>query len=418
MPPASLPIGNLGSSCKMLYPSDFAIIAGKHKYRCSKLIAAFLSPKIAQLISGDILADSYVLPFDDSKFEFKQVFRLLQGDVLEITRENRHYLAQIGELLGNQEIIAQVRDFVPDNVDPLAVLQSAIDKIEMGLRPDQELDYIASHLSEFSDADFRHFRLEDLYTIFFSDNLRVDDESSVFQLVMKIIRNQDHRARVLLYSIAYENLTVAEMVEFADEVTNSELTGSIFHSLCKRLVRCVNRRKYPVRRLSDDQEFTYREGTSFDGFFDAVHRLWNRNAHDEGIVTITTSDGTSAAKVIDRNWKECWVSKNIPNSWVQFDFMDRVFQLTHYTLKTFIGGPDSGHLKHWVVEGSNNLKDWTEIDRRDNCTGLNDRNRYRTYKCEGSKGLYRYIRLKQTGKNHRGNDFMFLGNVEFFGALY
>jgi hypothetical protein len=149
-----------------------------------------------------------------------------------------------------------------------------------------------------------------------------------------------------------------------------------------------------------------------------MFKHWQRNAHDEGIVTITTSDGTSAPRLIDSTWKESWYSKNVPNSWIQFDFMNHAFQLTHYTLKTFIGGPDSGHLKNWVIEGSNNLKEWTEIDRHEGNYDLNDRNRCVTYRCEGKQGIFRYIRLRQSGKNHRGNDFLFLGNVEFFGMIY
>jgi hypothetical protein len=316
------------------------------------------------------------------------------------------------------QIITKVKEFIPETIDSLNIIQAALDKIDLGIRPDQEFDYIAAHLSAFNYVDFLRFEPEDLYSIFFSDNIRIDDESTLFQLVLNIIRNQDQRARVLLYSIAYENLTVAEMIEFADEITNCEVTGSIFHSLCKRLIQSGNRRKYPVRQICDQKEFRFIEGHPFDGFFNSMKRQWQKNPHDEGIVTISTSDGSGMAGIIDGSCHECWYSKNVPNSWIQFDFMDRAFQLTDYTLKTFVGGPDSGHLKHWAVEGSNNLKDWIVIDAKGDNSDLNDRNRCRTFKCEGSHGLYRYIRLRQCGKNHRGNDFFFLGNVEFFGALY
>jgi hypothetical protein len=98
--------------------------------------------------------------------------------------------------------------------------------------------------------------------------------------------------------------------------------------------------------------------------------------------------------------------------------MDHAFQLQQYTLKTFIGGSGSGHLKNWVIEGSNNLNEWDVIDRRNENEDLNNRERCQTFKCEAPSGLYRYIRLRQFGKNHCGTDFLFLGNVEFFGALY
>jgi hypothetical protein len=412
----SLPLGRLGACCKAIYPNDFVILIGKHKYRCSRLLAAFLSPKIAQLIASDILADSYTLPIDDSKFQFKQVFRLLQGDSLEVTEENRDYLARVGELLGNQEIIDQVMDSVPEQTDSLAVIQSARNKLRQGLRPDCEFEYISSRLSDFAPVDFVHFDLEDLYVIFFSEHVRVEDESSLFKFVMSVIKQQDDpRARILLYSIACENLTMSEMVEFAEEISNCEVTGSIFHSLCKRLVTVGNRRKYPGRRLSDQHDFPYADGKPFEGFFSSMRRQWQ---DEPGIIEITTSDSTSPTKITDPSWHDCWYSKNRPNSWIQFDFVDHAFQLQRYTLKTFIGGPASGHLKNWVIEGSDNLKDWEEIDRREGNADLNDRDRCCTFCCDSSSGLYRYIRLRQFGKNHCGSDFLFLGNVEFFGALY
>jgi hypothetical protein len=415
----SLPIGRLGAYAKAIYPSDFTFIIGKHKYRCSRLLAAFLSPKIAQVIMADVLADSYTLPIDDSKFQFKQIFRLLQGETLEVTEDNRDYLARVGELLGNQEIIDQVREAVPEQTDALSVIQSARNLLRQGLKPDSEFEYISSHLSDFAPIDFIEFELDDLYMIFFSEHVRVDDESSLFRLVLSVIKQQqDPRARILLYSIACENLTMAEMVAFADEISHCEVTGSIFHGLCKRLLTVVNRRKYPVRRISGEHEFSYADGKPFEGFFSRIRQQWPDEAGGEGIVEITTSDGTSPVRITDPNWHDCWYSKNRPNSWIQFDFMEHAFQLRHYTLKTFIGGSGSGHLKNWVVEGSNNLNVWDQIDRRDDNADLNDRERCHTFGCGAAGGLYRYIRLRQFGKNHGGSDFLFLGNIEIFGALY
>jgi hypothetical protein len=108
----------------------------------------------------------------------------------------------------------------------------------------------------------------------------------------------------------------------------------------------------------------------------------------------------------------------VPNSWIQFDFLDHAFSLEHYTVRTFVGAPDSGHLKNWIVEGSNNEKEWVEIDRRENSTELNARKAIHTFKCGNKSGIYRYIRLRQNGLNHNGSNFLFLGNVEFFGAIY
>jgi hypothetical protein len=298
------------------------------------------------------------------------------------------------------------------------VIRDALEKLEDGSRPDAEFEYISSHLSDFAASDFADFALADLSSIFFSDKVRVTDESSVFKLVMSVVQSRGVSARFLLHSIAYEYLTLSEMIDFVDEVAQCEVTGSIFYGLLKRLTQSDVKRKYPIRKLADEQEFSYVKGSPFNGLFASIRRRWKKNAHEKGIVNISASDGSFPSKVTNYDWVDCWHSKNIPNSWLQFDFFNRAFSLTQYSIRTFIGGPDSGHLKNWVIEGSNNEKEWVELDRRENNDELNDRNKAQTFQCQGNTGIYRYIRLRQFGLNHNGSNFLFIGNVELFGAIY
>jgi hypothetical protein len=414
----ALGVPHLLSYAKVLYPNDFAIIAGNHKYRCSKILAAFLSPRISQLISTDIMIDRFVLHVDDSKFRFKEVLNLANGKSIPITAANFDYLLQIAEILDNQEMFAQLQQHRPSAIDSVTVIRDALAKLSEGSVPTAEFQHISSNLSDFGPSDFRQFDIDNLSEIFFSNDVRVTDESSLFSLVLSIIHDRGPSARHLLYSIEYENLPLCEMIQFSEEVKLFEVTGPIFYSLCKRLAYSPVTRQFPMRRISDQQEFPFAEGRPFDGLFAHIQDQWKRNAHEEGIVRVTTSDGTSPARVTDHNWRDSWYSRNTPNSWIQFDFVDHAFQLQKYSIRTFVGGPNSGHLKNWVMEGSNTGKEWTEIDRRQDNSDLNNRNKQTTFSCREQIGIFRYIRLRQIGSNHSGNNFLFLGNVEFFGCIY
>jgi hypothetical protein len=93
-----------------------------------------------------------------------------------------------------------------------------------------------------------------------------------------------------------------------------------------------------------------------------------------------------------------------------------VVRLTYYTIK-------SACLRSWIVEGSVDGRNWTQIDQETNNrhfdltawdyspgAGLG------AFRVSNSAG-FRFIRLMQTGKNHYGNDTLSLHVVEFFGTL-
>ena len=87
--------------------------------------------------------------------------------------------------------------------------------------------------------------------------------------------------------------------------------------------------------------------------------------------------------------------------------------LTGYSLKSGY----AYHLLKWVIEGSNDAEDWKVLDSRD--TGdLNGKWIVKTYSCSSSGSeSYRYLRLRQTGRNSEGRDCLVLSAIEFFGKL-
>lgn len=391
-------------------PEDFCFLVGGHPYKCNKVLAVMLSPIVAQMLSCDIMADTLKLDIDDSDFKFKQIWELMKGQTLLVTPENRDYLFRVGSLLGNSEII-DITKATPSASLITTVIETALEKISIHQSAAAEIDYIAEHLYECTFAILDEFSVSDLCSIFFSPRVRVEDESTFFSLVLDIVKDRDEDARVLLHSVHFENLSVADMMRYTEEMRLSDLTGAVFHSLCKRIT------ERPMRRISDEQEFKYHKGHAFEGLFWNLQKQWNKSLFASNILKIEASDGSDPSRIITGEGADCWYSRNEENSWVMIDFLDHAFKMSQYSLRTFVGAPNSGHLKTWAIEGSNNGKDWTVIDKRKDNENLNGRNKYRTLRCHGAKQFFRYIRLRQTGKNHCGNDFLFLSSIEFFGCL-
>jgi hypothetical protein len=81
-------------------------------------------------------------------------------------------------------------------------------------------------------------------------------------------------------------------------------------------------------------------------------------------------------------------------------------------------------LRQWVLEGSNsvgadtiagfNAATWTAIDTRNDATWI-PQNTYKNFVVTGALP-YQYIRLRQTGTNSNGDNFLCLGEVELYGS--
>ena len=91
---------------------------------------------------------------------------------------------------------------------------------------------------------------------------------------------------------------------------------------------------------------------------------------------------------------EFW-TENIPNSWVLIDLGERKANVSHYSLETYEAYPGQSHLKSWVLEGSNDGEEWTEMDKEDDREELNGLKKSATFQCSRS-GLFSLIRLRIT----------------------
>lgn len=413
----SLSLQGVALYSKIPHENDFVFIVGHHKYRCSRILAAFISRRVSQMLMADSMTSCLKLDVQDSNYEFKQVIKLIHGNEINVCESNKKYLYEIADLLDNTEMTEQLNKVRLSKLHVRTVIEETLKKIDQDNNIDQEIDFIASHLPKFNQSEFEKFDVPILQKIFTSSSLLIDDENSLFKLIMHIIKKKSSDARVLLKCILFDHLSTTKLIEFAKEIDYNEITGGMFHSLANCLFDQSKFKTKPslIRRISNEDTFKY-NGEAFDGIFAGLNRLWKQNVFEKGIIKLTTSDGSSPYRIADNTWSDSWYSRSMPNSWVQFDFIDHAVSLSNYSLKTFIGGPNSGHLKTWVVEGSNDEKNWEEIDRRAGNSDLNDRNRFNTYDTS-NKHFYRYIRLMQTGKNHRGTDFLFLNNIELFGIL-
>jgi E3 ubiquitin-protein ligase HECTD1 len=121
--------------------------------------------------------------------------------------------------------------------------------------------------------------------------------------------------------------------------------------------------------------------------------------------------------VADFENQSMFYTNNEINSWICYDFNNRLIKLTHYSIRT--RRDYSGHhLRSWILEGSIDGLKWVKIDDRWNDTSLNSAGAISTFSiAEGFQEEFRMIRLRQMGMNSTNTDELVVNAVEFFGVL-
>jgi hypothetical protein len=113
-------------------------------------------------------------------------------------------------------------------------------------------------------------------------------------------------------------------------------------------------------------------------------------------------------------------SEDIPhtrNNWLCYDCKERRIVPTHYTIRTNGSRPGNVHLKSWLVETSVDGENWREVAREEDNEQFNGGYFTGTFAVAGG-GECRFIRLVNIGRNHFGDDQLFISAWEIFGNLF
>jgi hypothetical protein len=139
------------------------------------------------------------------------------------------------------------------------------------------------------------------------------------------------------------------------------------------------------------------------------------NVHDRKVVVITSKSvhHLDYAPKFAADLKDDSRFKSLkgPNQWICYDFSPGRMKPTNYSV-TFHAPEDKSkkhHSKNWVIEGSNDGKSWTELDRRED---LNDPDIVTETLAVRQSLEVSMIRFRQIE-----NDFLIIYGWEIFGSF-
>ncbi|KAK8893873.1 hypothetical protein M9Y10_022302 [Tritrichomonas musculus] len=402
--------------------NNFTIKIGIKSYECNRVLASFISPVISQILSSDPLCNTFTIDVEDNQNLFDNIMALMNGDTIEINASNYDLLLLIASKLGNQEMQddLSLMSFSENHVTFHNAIRRFISKSSLGISVEGESKFIASHFSEYAFDELNKLDDYNLDLILSQNNLKIEDESWLFNFLMR--RNPPSPS--LFSHLYFEYLTEKDIEKFLKFLKEEEMTGPLWAAISRRLVLHVDApfdmsSRHCGKVQNDDDEYdnvsiNFSEDYPFEGIISFLTDKYGGNVSITKAVAISSS-GTlwnSPSVIADFDSTDFWVSENLPDSWIAYDFKERLINITAYTIR----GDNTGSLCNWVVEGSIDKILWDELDRHENCSDLIGLYTSKSYFVD-SRQEYRYIRLRQIGPDISNENYLNLCCFEVFGSL-
>ena len=172
--------------------------------------------------------------------------------------------------------------------------------------------------------------------------------------------------------------------------------------------------------------FGYNDARPLNGIIAHLTHKCCGNVHKKGIVNVTGSSclsGCEPENATDFGSDSMFYSNNLPNSWICYDFKEQRVTPTSYSIKSFGDGRDDYHPKSWVLEVSNDGSSWQAVDTRKDSQIPSTKFAKSSYVTRNfdivppPSNAFRFIRFRQTWKNHGGDHLLVISALELFGTL-
>jgi hypothetical protein len=382
---------------------NFSFIVGRRHYVCPCVIADFLSPKIARLHFANPTIPEYVVETDDPNHDFHVFMALGKGENVAVAPAAFSFLLALSRELENVDLYCSIFQHEHGHF-----LSQVTDPDLLAFSSEHSISLISSLLYRLNSQILDAIPLVNLYQILAHPSLRISNEDFLCDyLSSRLSSNQEYLS--LLSLVRFEYLSESCLLRFvcSFSLPNSDIDHRLWSCFCTRLISSV--RIMHIRQTSP---------ISPDGIIWTLTAECEGNVHDKGVVTITSNSvHPNMPECVARNLanlttNDQFFSDNGPNEWVHWDFKDIRFVPTHYSMRS----SSVAFMRNWVLEGSQDDMMWCEMDRRSECSALCSPYKVGSFPILNAVEC-RYIRLRQTGKNHNGTFAILLTAFEVFGNL-
>jgi hypothetical protein len=404
---------------------NFEFIVGDIRFRCDRFVCDFLSPKLARLHLFDNTQDYYYVETDDPNHQFGDFLALGFGQPLIIDSTSVDFFSHLSAELENTELRDVIlQSFENSDVNFINMLALFQQKQILGVDRTCERRFLSSHFFEFESHGDLLDRLDcsDVYELLSDHSLKIPSDDWLLDIVLGHFESVPETPALLEF-VQFRYLSMSSLRIFVDhlESLEDELPMRILRQILDRLLAYSEPPSIPANceRYSRIQ-CPFVHGSPLKGIIASLTQSGGRPVYDQGIIDITSSSVYSEPYVAKcaadlENCDTGYASANKPNQWLRYDFKERQLRLTAYTIRSWFPAWTTVALISWVIEGSTDGVKWTEVDRQVNSPALRG-NRVVSFEVSGSE-VYRFIQVRQIGKNGHGSDCLVVSAFELFGVL-
>jgi hypothetical protein len=207
---------------------DFQFVSGSDSFVCNRFQAAFISPRIANLLSNDSTIDAFSLTHTDSH-TFSFLCSLVRGDSIFIDDENIKSFEELLEDLENVELNEIVFKFV-DEWKPLNIsncISRCSRKMRLGIEMNREIEFISSHFSELAVESIELLDICVLKAILNLESLKIENEDWLLKLIIELGSTYFE----LFGSVRFEYLSCSSIDLFFEHIHFEDIDWNILHQL-------------------------------------------------------------------------------------------------------------------------------------------------------------------------------------------
>ena len=379
--------------------------------------AIYLCPIISEVLLINPTLKSINLSTNDPKHQF---LNILEGKPVDPS-----FFYSIAKEMNNKKMIEQYFLKLNENYsyNEIDINKHIKDKLKQFNKSrgkhsnlfDDECNYIANHFEQMKEEVFQ-LDINIIFRILTNSHLRIDSEESIWNMIKEQLMKKHisiHEYHCLLQCIDIHNLSNESFKEFVEMIKDIRQFDKYFwNTIIKYYIEVIQLNEF--------------NKTIENGVFHFLNSLCGGNAYLKGLIDIKTTptNCSNPEIVIDPSSNgpnsDYWYSRDAPDQWIMFDFKDKKVEVKRYSIQTYDNDSDFGHLKNWVIEGTNDIQEdhWIQIDKQLDNNDLNGPSFKRVYSTSSNQ-CFRYIRLRGCGCNHRGDDDydIVLSHFEIFGKI-
>lgn len=439
---------------------EFTFIFGDHKISMNAIFAEFISPIVSHLHISDPTISSFQFNCNinselNEKFgsssklgelfteDIIELFKNLSSGIpISINEDQCTKLRIISIFLCNEELFQQLSKFHPFeiNLSNIDRCLSEIQFMENISNPSNEtkilsttlLDFISSNFYLIDQKKLRELSFSVLFLIIQNKKLKIESEDSLFNFIKELFNDKkDNNFTIIdfLEMIEVKKLSNEKFSEFIQIINFNEITGNLWMNICSRFCSNETSNDDPSERyyFIPGKSYLYdgNKSHSFEGIINQITKEVGGNVNDKGAVIVTASSQSNTSDypkhAVDlHNKVSYFITNNVENSWIKYDFKNKKVRPTHYSIMSEPYDKGNSHLKNWVIEGSNNNDDWNVLDSKSGITDLDNKSVFKTFKINKElkcNEYYRYLRLRITGPSASGKNILSLAALEYFGSI-